>query len=73
MQLLPATARQVARKLDIDFRESLLDDPATNMTLGSTYLGPAGPRAFRPEDAPTPPPATVQWTYAFGPSGPAEA
>jgi hypothetical protein len=41
--------------------------------LGSTYLGPAGQKVFLPEDGPTTPPATVQWTYAFGPSGPAEA
>ncbi len=41
--------------------------------LGSTYLGPAGQKAFLPEDGPTTPPATVQWTYAFGPSGPVEA
>jgi soluble lytic murein transglycosylase len=39
MQLMPATARKVARDLGLPFsRERLLDDPAYNMTLGSTYF-----------------------------------
>jgi soluble lytic murein transglycosylase len=39
MQLMPATARKVARGLGLPFsRERLLNDPAYNMTLGSTYF-----------------------------------
>ena len=39
MQLLPSTAKQVARKLDMGYRDSILEEPTKNMTLGSTYLG----------------------------------
>lgn len=39
MQLMPATARAVARELAIGFRtDALLDDPAYNLRLGSHYL-----------------------------------
>lgn len=39
MQLLPGTAKQTAKKLDMPYRDSMLDDPQTNATLGSKYLG----------------------------------
>lgn len=39
MQLLPSTAKQVAQRMDIAFSPSMLADPATNLTLGSRYLG----------------------------------
>jgi len=39
MQLMPATAREVARSLRVKYEESLLtNDPAYNTRLGSTYL-----------------------------------
>jgi len=39
MQLLPATAAEIAKKLHVDFEEDMLSDPASNMTLGCAYLG----------------------------------
>ena len=38
MQLMPATARHVARSLDLDPARHSLDDPAFNLLLGSTYM-----------------------------------
>jgi soluble lytic murein transglycosylase len=39
MQLMPATARGVARKLGLPFsRERLLADPSYNMTIGAAYF-----------------------------------
>jgi soluble lytic murein transglycosylase len=38
MQLLPSTARQVAKRKDIDFSPSTLTIKNTNMQLGSAYL-----------------------------------
>lgn len=38
MQLLPKTAREIARKNTMDFSRNQLFDPAYNMTLGSLYL-----------------------------------
>ncbi len=38
MQLLPSTAKETARKNDIEFDGSKLYDPEYNMTLGSLYL-----------------------------------
>lgn len=39
MQLMPGTARDVAGELKIPYdRDGLTDDPAYNVTLGSTYL-----------------------------------
>jgi soluble lytic murein transglycosylase len=39
MQLLPATAREVAGKLSLPFvQEKLTSDPSYNVTLGSQYL-----------------------------------
>jgi soluble lytic murein transglycosylase len=38
MQLMPATARMVARKLGADFADHRLTDPQYNIRLGSTYL-----------------------------------
>lgn len=38
MQLLPETARQVARKLEVAFSEADLENPHMNIMLGSTYL-----------------------------------
>ncbi|MQA66437.1 MAG: transglycosylase SLT domain-containing protein [Alphaproteobacteria bacterium] len=39
MQLMPATARKVAKGLGLPFsRERLLNDPAYNMAIGSTYF-----------------------------------
>lgn len=39
MQLMPATAKQVAREIKVAFNPSKLDDPDYNVRLGSTYLG----------------------------------
>lgn len=39
MQLLPGTAKQVARKLDMGFSSSKLYEPDYNMRLGTRYLG----------------------------------
>ena len=40
MQLMPDTARQLARARGMDFRDGdLLDDPAANVELGAAYLG----------------------------------
>jgi soluble lytic murein transglycosylase len=38
MQLMPSTARWVARKLALDFRPDQITDPAVNLTLGTNYL-----------------------------------
>jgi soluble lytic murein transglycosylase len=38
MQLMPATARQYARKLKIPYSTRLLTDPESNIRLGTTYL-----------------------------------
>jgi soluble lytic murein transglycosylase len=38
MQLLPSTAKEVAKKNDIDYLPQNLYDPEYNMTLGSMYL-----------------------------------
>jgi soluble lytic murein transglycosylase len=38
MQLMPATARQMARTLDLDPDRHSLDDPAFNLLLGSAYI-----------------------------------
>lgn len=39
MQLLPATAAETARKLGLPYAPNEIWDPATNVTLGSAYLG----------------------------------
>lgn len=39
MQLLPATAQQVSRKLDMPYSLPKLFEPSYNATLGSKYLG----------------------------------
>lgn len=39
MQLLPSTAKEVARKNDVTFQSHRLTDPMLNMRLGSLYLG----------------------------------
>jgi len=39
MQLMPATAAQVARQLGESHSQERLSDPSYNMRLGSTYLG----------------------------------
>jgi soluble lytic murein transglycosylase len=38
MQLMPATAKDVARKLDIRYSESRLTDPDYSLKLGTTYV-----------------------------------
>ena len=38
MQLMPATAREMARSLDLDPDRHSLDDPAFNLLLGSAYI-----------------------------------
>lgn len=38
MQLLPATARQMAQKLDLAYHDHEIDNPTINLTLGSHYL-----------------------------------
>ena len=39
MQLLPGTAKQVAKKLDLGYSDSDITDTTLNLTLGSDYLG----------------------------------
>ena len=39
MQLIPSTARAVARRLSIDYSDSKLYEPEYNMTLGAYHLG----------------------------------
>jgi soluble lytic murein transglycosylase len=39
MQLMPATAKETARKLDLNFAMPRLSEPNYNITLGSDYLG----------------------------------
>ncbi|MBR9970456.1 lytic transglycosylase domain-containing protein [Magnetospirillum sp. J10] len=39
MQLMPATAKQVAKAINVAFKPAKLDDPDYNVRLGSTYLG----------------------------------
>jgi soluble lytic murein transglycosylase len=39
MQLMPATARSVARRLGLAYSSGALDNPDYNMKLGSAYLG----------------------------------
>ncbi|RAK50965.1 transglycosylase SLT domain-containing protein [Phenylobacterium deserti] len=39
MQLMPATAQIVARKIGVDYSPSMLDQPEYNMRLGSSFLG----------------------------------
>ena len=39
MQLMPATAQSVARRLGEPFSSGMLDEPDYNMRLGSSYLG----------------------------------
>jgi soluble lytic murein transglycosylase len=39
MQLMPATARHLARRSGMRYRDSMLDDPEYNMRLGSNFLG----------------------------------
>ena len=38
MQLMPATARQYARKLNLPYSPALLTDPEANIRLGTSYL-----------------------------------
>ncbi len=38
MQLLPATAEELAPKLNIEYDEDMLTDPETNIAYGSYYL-----------------------------------
>ncbi len=38
MQLMPGTAKEVAKKLDIRYKESKLADPDYNLRLGTTYI-----------------------------------
>ena len=38
MQLMPGTARWMARKLGLEYRPSLIADPAFNLLLGAAYL-----------------------------------
>jgi len=38
MQLMPNTARWIARKLALDFRPDQITDPAVNLKLGTNYL-----------------------------------
>ena len=38
MQLLPATAEEIAPKIGIEYKEDMLTDPETNIALGCYYL-----------------------------------
>ncbi|MEI9889468.1 MAG: lytic transglycosylase domain-containing protein [Caulobacteraceae bacterium] len=39
MQLMPSTAKILARRAGVKYRDSMLDDADYNMRLGSSYLG----------------------------------
>jgi soluble lytic murein transglycosylase len=39
MQLMPATAKSVARRMGEPYRSEMLDNPDYNMRLGAAYLG----------------------------------
>ena len=39
MQLMPSTAKILAKKAGVHYRENMLDDADYNMRLGSAYLG----------------------------------
>jgi soluble lytic murein transglycosylase len=39
MQLMPATAANVARRMGVSFSPEMLDQPDYNMRLGSSFLG----------------------------------
>jgi soluble lytic murein transglycosylase len=39
MQLMPSTAKVLAKRAHVKFREKMLDDADYNMRLGTTYLG----------------------------------
>ena len=39
MQLLPATARQIAKRNDWSYSDDALDNPGDNIMLGTSYLG----------------------------------
>ncbi|WP_374468297.1 transglycosylase SLT domain-containing protein [Phenylobacterium sp.] len=39
MQLMPATAQIVARRIGVSYSPSMLDEPEYNMRLGSSFLG----------------------------------
>jgi soluble lytic murein transglycosylase len=39
LQMIPPTARRVARELGIEFREEMLFDPAYNIRVGGHYIG----------------------------------
>ncbi len=39
MQLLPSTAREVAKRTGLSYSPKMITDPTTNLTLGSRYLG----------------------------------
>ncbi|MBZ8139731.1 lytic transglycosylase [Rubrivivax gelatinosus] len=38
MQVMPGTARIVARRIGLDFKPAMLTDPDTNLLLGTSYL-----------------------------------
>ena len=38
MQLMPATARWTARKIGLEFTPEMINDPGTNLRLGTGYL-----------------------------------
>ena len=38
MQLMPGTARWTARKIGVSYRPDLINDPGTNLKLGTNYL-----------------------------------
>lgn len=38
MQVMPATARIVARRIGLDYKPAMLTDPDTNLLLGTSYL-----------------------------------
>ena len=38
MQLMPATARWTARKIGLDYKPSMINDPGVNLRLGTSYL-----------------------------------
>ena len=38
MQLMPATARWTARRIGLDYKPSMINDPHVNLRLGTAYL-----------------------------------
>ncbi len=74
MQLLPSTAREVAKKIGVSFSRDRLFEPAYNITLGSNYLAQmvarfGGSYVLATASYNAGPGRVRQWLNAFGAPG----